>query len=560
MSKNPKVLFYVAAIKKSKKKNSSQISYNVGQKIAVLRNNEILWFGYVVENGPKKSGYFDPDNVFQISDSFVDSSQNEKKNHKNKNKKNNNKNDSNLDEENSQDLGMLLNTLENNKGAFKKNKKKNLKAPVTSNGIPPKPSGKKPKIRQRPYGEKLSILQQQEKSHSHQGKSTQKKPRITGELYLHNNFTWQGREMEKITFTVETFIKTNKPEYIIKGMVDNENLSVCRQGEDFKLLGKFLLEYQPLSIPVLNTKNKNVPPELVFSNFLNTVVNHPVLWYTDCVKCFLDLHRMDWVDFKKNAKGINNKTENLEFLTQINPNFKYKNMMQEYKKSIIYFQKYLNTVEKSLKQILHSWTNNLQTETVMKKNLKKFSNSFENFKNVGLEWREPKSYKNQDLQSTLQTETGIDNLVQAFSNATIFYQASNTKNTQFINFNINSLNSEITGFKHLFQRMEQLQNKVKSHHQKYLKATHSSNYKTAQSEKNKMKSRKAQLNLFQLSMLAESELFRQSLLTKMNSTLEEFLENEIKCHKKTAKAYQKVLDSVKRIKVEKGAVYNPIDK
>ncbi|KAJ3442155.1 sorting nexin [Anaeramoeba flamelloides] len=296
----------------------------------------------------------------------------------------------------------------------------------------------------------------------------------------------------------------------------------------------------------------------VLSAFLQKVISHPILWHTQYVQSFLDLDKTDWGEV---IKSIKKAKPNLNFLEKITVDFKYRDMMPEYKKSLIYFNNYLNNVETQLKDLQSSWSNNLHSEMVYKKNLQKYSNSIENISKNGLEWREPNSFEFQNgNKSTENTRSSLTGLCQSFSTILDSLEKTNKNITHNLSHNLNDIFTEISGFKQLFKRMEHLQKRVDAHYQNHLKSIHTSNYNTVKLEKKMMKENKKQLDVFRLSMLAESELFRESLLNNINSSMVDFLQNQLNFHKNSVNTYQSALDSFNSIQVEKGSSYCEMQK
>ncbi|KAJ6230597.1 sorting nexin [Anaeramoeba flamelloides] len=61
-----KVLFQVVAISPYTGKDSSELSFIIGDKISVLKNSDTMWYGYKNQESSNQAGYFDSGCVFQL--------------------------------------------------------------------------------------------------------------------------------------------------------------------------------------------------------------------------------------------------------------------------------------------------------------------------------------------------------------------------------------------------------------------------------------------------------------------------------------------------------------
>ncbi|KAJ6236181.1 endoplasmic reticulum junction formation protein lunapark [Anaeramoeba flamelloides] len=417
-----------------------------------------------------------------------------------------------------------------------------------------------------------------------------------GEIFLKSNFTWKENVTKEINkYEILPDPKKKKNQFLIKCIKgpNKERIESIHKVNDFKQLRELLTKYEPLSIPILNIGEKDTQIGQVIGYFINRISKHPILRNTREFEQFLESKTPK--EWKNSIKKLPQKITRFDFFENFETKLNTNKLESNYQKSLVDFKRYLKSLEKNIKTIKNDWNDLHNKMNDLGHSYSNLAKSFDRFSGFGgVEWRDPNDIMHDTELDSLKISTSLVSLTGFMKRTSSTYNEDNsnsnsiknktnnkTKNKtnkdnysssssssnsansnnngesskKIINSNLNTILFDISSTNESLNRFSHLQSQEIAQQNIYYKVQNNKDTNKIQIEFQKLNKLQKDSNIFELSMIAESELFKRNTLKNLKNTMTNYLKHQIDLNHQFSTELRDIYNLVSSAKIESGVYY-----
>ncbi|KAJ6229169.1 sorting nexin [Anaeramoeba flamelloides] len=450
--------------------------------------------------------------------------------------------------------------------------------------------------------QKKNQNQNQKQKSREKEKQKEKEREIAGydEIFLKSNFTWKENVTKEINkYEILPDPKKKKKQFLIKCIKgpNKERIESIHKIDDFKQLRELLTKYEPLSIPILNIGEKDTQINEIVEYFINSLSRHPILRNTKEFEKFLESKTPK--EWKNSIKKMPQKITRFNFFENFETKLNTNKLESNYQKSLMDFKRYLNSLEKNIKTIKNDWNGLHNRMNDLGHSYSNLAKSFDRFSGFGgVEWRDPTDIVHETELDSLKISTSLVSLTGFMKRTSSTYNDDNsniikTNNTnnnsnnkgssrknnnnnsssssnrindgsfnnngesskKIINSNLNKILFDISSTNESLNRFSHLQSQEIAQQNIYLKVQNNKDTNKIQTEFQKLNKLQKDSNIFELSMIAESELFKRNTLKNLKNTMTNYLKHQIDLNHQFSTELRDIYNLVSSAKIESGVYY-----